>query len=209
MQVYGLEQTIAPLFEPVDLLADAKGQSRIPEIDAENYLLTDYAIAAREYFETVTGRQIAQTQYRLYTGNFPGRRPDDRLPPGWRWGEIRLPKPPLISVDEVKYIDTDGNLTLLATTEYQWSKQYEPARLRPARFKTWPVTDPQSLDAVQIKFTCGWATTGAVPARIRQAIRLLTAHFYEYREAAPEVALNEMPFGLKALINSMKYGEYV
>ncbi|MGB1209276.1 MAG: head-tail connector protein, partial [Paracoccaceae bacterium] len=52
----------------------------------------------------------------------------------------------------------------------------------------------------QIHFTAGFGPTfGDVPADLRQAVLLLAAHYYEYRD---ETALSEgcMPFGVTALL---------
>lgn len=205
---YGIELVTAPATEPLEV-ADITAHSRINANDIDQGVIAGFISSAREYVEQVTGRQIISAQYRMSLDMFPGRFLDDFRPPGWRYGTLRMPKPPLVSIDEVKYIDTNGDLQTLATTEYQWSKRAEPGRLAPARFKIWPQTDPQSFDAVQVLFTCGWANAAAVPPRVKQAIRLLVAHLYENREATVEASLNEIPYGLQRFIGSCGYGEIV
>jgi len=205
----GFELITPPAAEPIELVGDVKAQSRLLEMDDENLLLASYIRAARELVEEITGRQVMPATWRMYMSSFPGRNVDNYTPTGWRFGEVRLPKPPLISVDLLRYIDVDGALTTLATSEYQWSNKWTPARLRPARFKVWPIVDPYSLDAVQITFTAGYATAAIVPARIKQAIRLIVAHWYENREAASMGGLADLPFGVRTLLSSLKTGEYV
>lgn len=50
--------------------------------------------------------------------------------------------------------------------------------------------------------TAGTGTNfvGEVPERLRAAIRLLVSHLYEHREAATEVALQEIPMAVDALV---------
>lgn len=53
--------------------------------------------------------------------------------------------------------------------------------------------------AVEVRFSAGFGAWGDLPADLAQAVLLLAAHYYEYRD---ETALAEgcMPFGVTSLI---------
>jgi uncharacterized phiE125 gp8 family phage protein len=191
-------------------VADVLSQSRIYSSDADNALLTSYITVAREWLETTLNRQFMQAQWLMTLDQFPGRTIDEYRPPGWRYGIIRLPKAPLVSVDSVCYVDA-GTLTLtyLDPSLWQVSTHRIPGLLAPARYQVWPIADPLTFEAVQIAFTCGHPTAAAVPARVKMAITLLVAHLYENREATADVALNQIPYGLLSMVNSLAIGERV
>jgi uncharacterized phiE125 gp8 family phage protein len=49
-----------------------------------------------------------------------------------------------------------------------------------------------------------------VPAAIRHAILMLTAHWYESRQAAVATGAvpQDVPYGVKSLLDSQKWGSY-
>jgi uncharacterized phiE125 gp8 family phage protein len=56
----------------------------------------------------------------------------------------------------------------------------EPGRIVLAYGKSWPSTYDE-IQAVQIRFVCGYATAADVPAEIKLAILLKVAQLYEHR----------------------------
>lgn len=210
---YGEKLITAPTWEPVSV-AEMQAHARTLGLDdAQAGRLTLAITEAREYVEVLTRRQIPQAQYALTVDQFPGRQIDDFRPPGWRYGIVRMPRPPLISIDLVQYYGPEqGEMpltyTTLATSEYQVDANSEPGRLAPAPFLVWPQTSPLAMAAVKVTFTCGWATANAVPARLKQAIKLVASHIYEHREEALEVALARIPLGVKAFASSAAPWEY-
>lgn len=210
---YGEKMVTGPTWEPVTV-DELRDQLRIIGHDADNQVLLMYLIAAREYVEVLTKRQIPQAQFEYTLDQFPGRYLDDARPPTWRYGIIRLPRPPLISVDTVEYYDTSISVppfvyTTLATTEYQVDTNTEPGRLAPAPFKVWPATSPLAMAAVKVTYTCGYTGPEKVPARLKQAIRLIAAHLYEHREPIVTGAtVANVPYSLKAFASSAAPWEY-
>lgn len=209
----GLIQLTAPTWEPV-VPADMVNHSRIQSADIDNGVVSALILAAREYVETATRRQIAQAQYQLLLEEFPGRQVDDYRPPTWRYGIIRFPLAPLVSVDLIQYVDPTQQTppfvyTVLASTQYQYDNTREPGLCAPAPYLVWPVTNPLVFQAIQVNFTCGYASVDLVPARLKMAIKLLAAHLYEHREASTEKALTMIPAGLQAFISAGGYHEYV
>lgn len=204
---YGLTLITPPSGEPITV-DELKAHARIADHDADNDVLAAFITTAREYFETRTDRQLLTATWLLTLDRFPGRDPDDSTPLSWRFGVVRIPRPPLQAVTLVQYVDADGATQTLATSEYQVSAARSPGRVAPARFKVWPIADPFTLDAVRVTFVAGYGAASAVPQRMKTAIALLAGHLYENREATAEVALSKLPYGLESMIRTAQYGEY-
>lgn len=129
--------------------------------------------AATAYAESVTKRQLMLATWRLTLDRFPA------------WG-IPLPTPPLLSIEEVAYVDTAGVSQVLASSEYQVDTDAEPGRLAPAYGKVWPSTRSDTLGAVKIEFKAGYGTTdaaarSAIPASIKIGILNVCAHWFDHR----------------------------
>lgn len=209
---YGDRLLTAPTWEPVSL-KEAVSQCRVTQ--ANDYDLLSFQIsAAREYVEILTGRAIPQQRWEYTFDEFPGRQVDDYRPPTWRYGIFRVPRPPLITVDSVSYVGPEQSTqpftytVLSPSTDYMVDPNSEPGRLAPAPFTVWPATNPLAFQACKVQVTCGYASASLVPAKLKQAIRLLIAHLYEFRESATDVALSRIPEGLIAFASSAAPWEY-
>jgi len=171
--------------EPVSL-EEIKSWCRVdfPDDDA---VLTSNGIAAREYVEQATGRQLVTATWKL----------TDRY---FRAVQVRLPKPPLQSVTSVQYRDASGNLQTLDPSEYYVDLScnlIEPT-------DCWPSVG-DFPDAVQITFAAGYGDPENVPQTIKHAIMSLSAHWFENREPAVIGAQAvEVPVHVRSLINQAK-----
>ena len=182
-------QVTAPTVEPLTIAA-AKLQVRL-ETTADDPLVLDAIRAAREYCESFADISAATTTWRLTLDAFPiggewtwgvqGANPDTPWSGYGAAGLIRVPRPPLQSVTTIKYVDLNGTLQTLASTEYRVDADSMPARITPEYGKIWPVTRPV-IGAVQVNYVAGYTT---VPEKVLQAIRLLFAAYYERREPTP------------------------
>lgn len=208
----------APTEEPVSLI-EAKAHLRV-DIGDDDALISAMNVAARQEAEAACRRAFVTQQWKLMLDRFPapamnvgsatwygpqwGNSPGPLTvvqPDGSTGYEILLPQPPLISVDSVKYIDVDGNLQTLASTDYKVDTVTEPARLVPAYGKNWPATRNE-INAVEVTFTCGYGAAAAVPEAIKAWIKLRLGAMYENRES--DVALlrgsiEALPFADKLL----------
>jgi Phage gp6-like head-tail connector protein len=164
---YGLVQTTPPAAEPVSI-AEAKAHCRV-DITDDDGLIGGLIIAARQYVERFTGRQMVAAVFALTLDWFPGYTAPgmsaypygDFYSSDRGWDEkrtIRLRRPPLLSVGSLAYIDTTGTLQTLGTDQYVVDAASEPARLAPAYGKIWPVTRA-TQNAVIVSFTAGHAHT--------------------------------------------------
>lgn len=108
----------------------------------------------------------------------------------WQWAlddfcdaELcKVPRPPLISVSSIVYIDIAGASITLPTTDYKVDTISQPGRIVPAYGKEWPSTRDE-INAVVVTFKAGFGTQpSAVPADIRLAIMMAAAHYFWNRE---------------------------
>lgn len=190
---YAIKQTVAPTAEPVTL-ADIKAHARIT-IDDDDALVTTLAIAAREYVERVTRRQLMTAQYELRMNWWP---PDVKF---------TLPFPPLVSVQSIYYEDTFGNQNLWDPSQYIVDANREPGTIWLAWNIVWPNIRGYQ-DSVIVDYTAGYGA-GNVPFLAQLAIKWLVSLWYENREAAlagPE--LSELPNGLQQILRNLKIGGY-
>lgn len=97
----------------------------------------------------------------------------------WPDGAVRLPRPPLVSVEGVDVADRDGLWHPVATGSYRVHTDAEPGELLPATAYALP--DPGLAAAgIRILFTAGYGDTwNAVPEDIRHAIIVTVASWYD------------------------------
>lgn len=113
-----------------------------------------------------------------------------------RAGEI-LPVAPVSVVNAVVMTDGGGTETVLNAALYRLAEDSQSPRIRPTGTLL-PAISPGGT--VRIDVIAGMAEDwGGLPADLGQAVLLLAAHYYEYRN---ETALSDgcMPFGVTSLI---------
>jgi len=98
--------------------------------------------------------------------------------PGW---ELHVPTPPLQSVSEITYVDSDGVTQTLAADQYAVDIESQPGRITPAYGLVWPVTRWQQ-NAVKVRFVAGYGASSAVPDGIKQWMLLRIKHAYDQRD---------------------------
>ena len=157
--------------------------------DVEDALIQSLIVAAREYCESVTSRALApQTVDALYDG-FPRER------------QIEIPRPPLTSVEWVKYKDCAGTeTTMTENTDYIVDKERDVGRIVLPYGLSWPSFTPYPVNPVKIRFTAGYA---AAPKPIKQAMLLLIGHWHLNREATGD-ASGQIAFSVNALLAQYK-----
>lgn len=207
----GITLVTGPLLEPVSL-AEVKAHCRV-FINDDDAILAGYLIAARQHIESVTHRALmSQTlDYTIdYGWPFVGHRGDSckfgfGLGVGYNYPppKIRIPRPPLISITSVSYVDQSGVTQTLAADQYFVSKKQYVGAIEPAYSVIWPYVRPQS-EAITIRFVAGYGSNpGDVPEAIRQAILLMVSHLYENPTAVDALVrstFQELPLGVDALI---------
>lgn len=171
----GLTLLTAPAVEPLTL-DQVKQHVNDEDTDKYNVLIDRLIGAARRQAEHRTGRALINQQWRLTLDRFAGE--DARCPP-----VIRLPRPALVSVEEVSYLDTDGVRQVLATSGYQVVTDELVGQVRPAYDTTWP-DHRVTPGSVRIDYTAGYGATAAtVPDDITAWMLLAIGAWYAQREA--------------------------
>ncbi len=176
------EDAVSPyrIFEHLRL--DAQPQD---EAIFEDYL--EVAIARLDGRNGLLGRCLITQVWKLTLPWFPP--------------EIVVPLPPLQSVDQIVYIDDDGNEQTLDSSGYAVYGT-DPATIKPAHGTSFPSTRLTHLEAVSITFTAGYGDSMAdVPQPIRQAIAMDVGHLDQHRETVlVGQTVNEIPMGYMDLI---------
>ena len=180
--------TTPPADEPITL-AQAKAHLRVDFTD-DDVLIGALIVAAREYCEDVLGRALmAQTIEGVLDGE-PG-------------DVILLPRPPLLSVQSIKFYDENDVATLVDPAEYLVDRTSQPGRVVLNAEGEWPDVNLRPANSVTIEFTAGYGDDAAdVPAKFRQAMLLLIAHWYTHREEVSVGSGSAMPvpFAAAALL---------
>lgn len=113
---------------------------------------------------------------------------------------VRLPFRRVASVDEIRVWAPGASAAEVwpATDWASWRDGRETL-VGPMAGKSWPDLEARP-DALEIRFTAGWATVADVPEDIKEACRLLVGHFFENRAAAVAVDVpREIALGVEAL----------
>jgi uncharacterized phiE125 gp8 family phage protein len=181
-----LELVRGPGEEPVSV-KEMRKHLRI-DLQDDDDLISEYISAAREEVERVTRRALLTQTLHLHLKRFPAG------------GAIVLPRPPLQALAEVRLALADGSTEIMAAADFVVSK-VTPAEIRP--LDGWPAADLAPGHPITVVYEAGWCRPMDVPARFRQAVRLLAAHWYEQREAvvvAQGISAIELPLGVQRLL---------
>ena len=190
----GLQLVTPPTTMPITL-AEAKAHCRLESdvTDDDGYVQTliHAAVAYLDGWSGVLGRAMISQQWDCSLDHFPAC--------------IRVPLPPLISVDQISYVDDAGDAQTLAAARYIVDAASQPARVTPAFGETWPTTRRQ-VNAVTVRFTAGYgADFNDVPDDLRHAIGFLIAHWYDAREPIVVGSIvSDVPMAFNALVAKYK-----
>lgn len=181
-----------PAGEPVDVEA-AKAHLRV-DIDDDDDLIGGLIVAARQHVEAHTRRALMTQTWELVRDYFPA-------------GGIRVPLPPLQSVESITYIDEDGGEGVVPAEDYLVDTAQQPGRIVLRNGASWPAVTLQEVGGVRVRFTAGYGDAEDVPQGIKQAILLLVGTLYENREdtlVAQGVTVMRIPFGVEALLMPLR-----
>lgn len=193
---YGLTVRTEPATEPVTT-AEAKDHARIDHSN-EDSLIDSLVTAARMRVEEYLQRALIDTEFTMTLDDFGPQ--ISWWPRSFLAADIRLPRSPVQSVDEIRYIDDSGVQQTLDASKYRVDKSSLVARVTPSYAETWPTTRPIT-NAVEIDFTAGYgANSTDVPEPIRQAIKVLVSTWYDHRESLSESSITQVPIQAEYLL---------
>jgi uncharacterized phiE125 gp8 family phage protein len=172
----GLKLVAPPEVEPVTL-AEAKAHLRL-DTDADDAYVSALIAAARERVELFLRRALITQTLEYTLDGFPANRSFI-----YSISAIDMPRPPLQSVDAIRYVDTAGNTRVLASGDYVVdASSSEVGRVALAWNRFWPITR-DSINSVVIRFVAGYGDSPEdVPQAIRQGILIEVSNLYENRE---------------------------
>lgn len=173
----------APAVEPVSL-AEAKAFLRVDHDDDDDVILA-LASASRVHIETQTRRALITQGWRLSFDAWPAD------------GRVAVVPGPLRELGAARVFDFNGAAHAVDV------QNFVPDLAASAlAFAPWAVPAPGRLAAgIELDVTVGYgdAATG-VPEPLRQAVRLLIAHWYENRGLAALGTVTVLPTTVAALI---------
>jgi uncharacterized phiE125 gp8 family phage protein len=187
-----------PVVEPVSV-ADAKAHIRVDTNTDDTYIAALIG-AAREYCETYMDETLVDSQYVMRLDAFPA--------------VIELPRPPMSQTPartavSITYVTGDaGGTATLDTTAYRVDRDSVPGKIRTTYAGSWP-SHLLDYGSVTVTWWGGRGEDGSkVSPRVKAAMLMLVGQWYERRMAADAASMSEMPFGVKALLDSVKWGSY-
>lgn len=199
MTSFGLTPEIVegPYGEPLTL-AEAKVHLRVDDSDSDDYI-TALIQVARESAEDFCQRSFVQRRLRLMLDAFPSSKDCP----------LYLPKGPVVSIDHIKYYDTDSALTTWSSASYIVDTRNVPARVTPIVDETWPTDVERRIAAVEIQYLAGYGTdsgsptdyAASVPKAAKQGMLFHIGHLFENRQdAVVGRIVSDMPGASRALL---------
>jgi hypothetical protein len=217
-QTMDLMVGLPPAVEPISLV-EARQHLRLdtegnPPAHPDDQLVASLITGARQTVELDTGLTLVtrpRTDYRdaweqvtkSYGtpgwGTYPGAA--DYLHYGDYTTMVRpsflLEHAPVISVDEIRYLDPDGNSLVLDPAVYRVTPDGVLTRIEAAIGQTFPAAYYGGHAVIEIDYTCGFETT--IDEALRSAIKLLLTIYYENRGVLDRTAA--VPQGYSELID--------
>lgn len=165
----------APDSEPLSL-AEAKSYLRV-EHTADDALIASLISAARIDVEARTRRALITQGWRIVL---------DAWPPS---GRIASPVSPLREVAAARVRDANGDAETLDLEIFILNTASSPGIIA---FDAGRVVQPgQFAGGIEIDIEAGYGAAADVPGPLKQAIRLLLARAYEYRDRVERDAMSE------------------
>jgi len=167
---------VQPVVEPISL-DEAKEHLRFDSSlgTYQDALISGIISAVRIYAENYTRRALIQQTMEYTCEYFPD--------------EFVLPYPNLLSVESLKYKDSDGVLQTLGADQYQVDYNSVPGRIKPAYGETWPtLTRLGDYNSVQVRYIAGYAAVGSptdaaalragVPEVVKQWMKIRLSNYH-------------------------------
>jgi uncharacterized phiE125 gp8 family phage protein len=183
-------------------LTEQKVQCQIDESDtAFDAALTQAIKAARHAIENQIGRKIGVQRLEYGLKCWPEC--------GW---SIKLPRPPLVEIESIKYTKQDGTIVTwyggspLVNPGLIIETAAEPGEVFIKFDTTWPPAVLAYGFPIKIIYRAGYA---AIPEDLKNCILMLTAHLFAHREAIDDQETFEVAKGMEWMYSPYIYSESV
>lgn len=169
-----LETVSGPTKTALDVVsvAEMKGHLRITgdALNQEIVAAIEEAVDKLDGRDGELNRTILPRQYRRFFNRFPCNS-----------GVIRLPYPPLISVDMVTYDNGDSPMPLVDAGTYHVAEvDMIPQIQLSASGVLWPTWSPYNPRSVAVTYTAGYTE---FPKKLRRMVKILATHYFENPDA--------------------------
>lgn len=181
----GLSVTTEATVDPV-ASQEIRDFARLDDSIDTNFL-NSFVKAATILCEEYTGRAFINRSLRLSVDGVEDI--DETLTEGFREAPyhiyfdnyLTLPKPPLASVESIKYYDDSDTESVWDASNYYVDSESQPARIILRNGGAWP-TSLRKANGLQVNYTAGYGASRAdVPETIRVAIMQTAVNMYEHR----------------------------
>jgi uncharacterized phiE125 gp8 family phage protein len=190
---------LAAATTPVVSKDDMKAHLRVQH-DQHDALIEDYIVSASDYVAQQAELVLAPTSL------------EERFD-GWPIGCVHLSAGPVREVESIVYLDADGVEQQVDAADWRWEPTGPSAEVWTLSGFSAPTLQTERRGAVRILYTAGFNDPDAsdgddrlrLPARARQAVRMLVMHWYENRGTiiAGDTVAN-VPIAVDALIDSLR-----
>jgi len=160
-------------------VAEARANGRI-DADTDDSLVEIHIRAATAHAERLCGCAFSPQVWELVLDSFPSK-------------EISLIMGPVSEVVSIKAIDLAGAEQTVDAADYVVDTASRVGWVVPVA--SWPAT-METINAVVVRFI-----TGTIEPDAKQAILLLTEHYYENRADGSEASVTSIPFGVRELLS--------
>ena len=116
---------------------------------------------------------------------------------------LLLPMAPVLAVTSVTSYDTVNASTVMNAAFYTSDIYSRPGRVILNSGQAWP-SGLRLESSLVVRYSAGHATVDDVPALLKLAILQLAAEFHERREAATDLKLMDVPFGVRNLLDPLR-----
>lgn len=168
-----VSEVVPPVGMALSLEA-VKSQCRLTATNEDDYLSDIVIPAVADRAQAATRRALLTQTWDYVLEEFP------------RSYYIEIPKPPLVSVTWIKYVDTAGVTQTLPTSGYlvqaPAGARCQRGRIALPFARVWPVTLMQ-MGAVTIRFVAGYGTSDDIPAQLVMGMVMDASTIYENRES--------------------------
>lgn len=153
-------------------------------------LLQSYIESAVQWVESYCRRALITQSWQMMLEHFPHR-----------GSFISLPRPPLQTVESVKYLCA-GDVAYAEWDDDEYGVDLHRSRIYPKFGYIWPIAVFDPSNGVTVDYTCGYGDAADdVPQAIRTALKFLVANWYENREpVVVGLVSSKVTFTLESLL---------